>query len=69
MVNNTKASIACLKNCLEHFDEIFNKSNEKEMERLVRENQFMGEKYRNHKLSIDKAQKNINLTKMLSTSI
>ena len=65
MVNNTKASIACLKNCLEHFDEIFNKSNEKEMERLVQENQFMGKKYRNHKLSIDNAQKNINLTKML----
>ena len=35
------------------------------MERLVQENQFMGKKYRNHKLSIDNAQKNINLTKML----
>ena len=65
MVNNTRASIACLRNCLEHFDEIFNKSNEKEMERLVKENQYMGKKYRNHKVSIDNAQKNINLTKML----
>ena len=39
-----KASIQCLKNCLQYFDDIFHKSNEEEFVRLVRENKKMGEK-------------------------
>ena len=60
-----KASIQCLKNCLQYFDDIFHKSNEEEFVRLVRENKKMGEKYNKHQSIIDAAHSDVHVSKHL----
>ena len=65
MVMERKASIQCLKNCLQYFDAIFHKSNEEEFVRLVRENKKMGEKYNKHQSIIDAAHSDVHVSKHL----
>ena len=53
--NNTKAEIEALKQCILHYDNIFNKSNEVEFARLFEENLMMRDNFESHQATMNKA--------------